>query len=585
MTSFLSSLLGFGKSSQPTAPLASSQPASDEIADLSRRIESVNLAIERGKVPEASTVKELTAAYANIKDAPQDLKEKIDVLQALVSDSIAPSQSGQKKEFTERKESGEKKPPIPYLNRIFELSKEELSAKQAKTAASLLIEVNKIATPSKELLQASNQLQNQLDHFYVAKVIAILNPLQVLDKTGKVLGYAPGKMGRPNMPPVHDAFRLLTEMQTTNPTGSKKFQLYRLELEKLVDGYVDWKYKNPLDTAQALEAAKLFSLIEPTGKINSEKGVESTQVKLKLQTLLNEYASNTLSMFQNRLELELPPIGIPNQGNTCFAASWMQLVANNELLSKVYEGYFPQGHFARDLLDEYHAVQKAAAKNLESSLQPENIIRLREALGGGLRQQDANEFANALHNRMEISSKGKIGNKKFAAKIIEYKTHLKSAQVEERPYSASRTTEYIFPSLELNFDPNDANPSLSSMMDYTHVNQINDRGTHRVSRYFAEVPNIFVYRFARLEGRQLNTTEVDLPFHHEITDTSGQRGVLQLQGFVRHTGNTGGGHYISYLVQNGKFWLINDSKTTEISPANYLLAARHAAAALYSRVE
>ncbi|HEX2583191.1 MAG TPA: ubiquitin carboxyl-terminal hydrolase family protein, partial [Chlamydiales bacterium] len=143
---------------------------------------------------------------------------------------------------------------------------------------------------------------------------------------------------------------------------------------------------------------------------------------------------------------------------------------------------------------------------------------------------------------------------------------------------------YAFPSLELNFNPQNPLPSLSSMMNDTHLDQVNEEGTVRISRSFAEVPPVFVYRFTRLEGVYVNRTEVDVPLYQEILATNGHQGMLQLQGFIRHSGGANGGHYVSYIAQQGKFWLLNDEKVSAISAADYLLAARHATAALYSRV-
>jgi hypothetical protein len=209
---------------------------------------------------------------------------------------------------------------------------------------------------------------------------------------------------------------------------------------------------------------------------------------------------------------------------------------------------------------------------------------MRRAINNARGQQDANELANNLHNRLGISNTGKVGNIKLGAKIIEQRENLTTKKRTTLSFSTDRENPYIFPSRQLGFKADESNPSLLSMENSSEAGTSID-GRIETTYKFEEIPEVFVYQFTRLAGGHINQTEVSMPLFHTVEAMDGTTGVMQLQGFIQHLGGPAGGHYVSYILQNGKFWKADDQRISEVSAAEYLVAARYSSAALYATVK
>jgi len=342
---------------------------------------------------------------------------------------------------------------------------------------------------------------------------------------------------------------------------------------------------NPLIVGEAFNIDKLtqenFSngirLLSELQNVRGDQAYE--QAKRRLNRVLSAYANSQAKKFlQNLQAVQLNPVGIKNSdGSSCFASSWMQLVANNNRLSDVYKANFPGKHVSR-VLDQYNQ-----ARVSEKAV--DNIGLVRGLLPRG-KQQDANELANKLHDELRIDKDGNVGDIKFGAKISDQVTNLLTGKTESRKHSSNVHSSYDTPSLQLTFDPNQPRPSLANLLNHVEVVQ-NGQGqpTYKKRLQFDEAPELMIYQFTRLVGGGVNRTEVDMPLYHTLEAADGTKADMQLQGFIRHLGTASGGHYVSYLAQNGKFWLANDAIISEISAADYLVAARYATTALYATVK
>jgi ubiquitin C-terminal hydrolase len=106
------------------------------------------------------------------------------------------------------------------------------------------------------------------------------------------------------------------------------------------------------------------------------------------------------------------------------------------------------------------------------------------------------------------------------------------------------------------------------------------------SLVYNELPPIQIYNLTRFDVNRVKIeTKVNIPLVHQISAKDGRQGNYVLTGFTCHSGGVNGGHYVSYGIVNGEYFLFDDSRVVgSITAAGYLEAAKDATAAVYSRV-
>ena len=77
--------------------------------------------------------------------------------------------------------------------------------------------------------------------------------------------------------------------------------------------------------------------------------------------------------------------------------------------------------------------------------------------------------------------------------------------------------------------------------------------------YFIITPNLFKTsgRGKNFKQEKISDIDIKIKYSDEIT-LNGKK--YELIGIVSHNGDTGGGHYISFVKKNGKWWKMDDSK-------------------------
>lgn len=376
---------------------------------------------------------------------------------------------------------------------------------------------------------------------------------------------------------------LLKELQGKE-FDDQNYKSHRQSLGAVINVYVQKTFTDSRNENQVKKAIELLS------SSRSQNPGYLLPFQAVLEEFVNNYASGLSRRFpRNPQELTVAPVGIVNgtkqDAACCFMSSWMQCVANNPLLSRVYQRGLAERASLQNFLRDYAEAQRSSEtppKPVQGIHGLRDVLRVRG-------QQDANDFANTLHNEIPFDHRGLVGSEetrqtnaiKFGARVMVDKNGKRS------PFTTSRDKNpYTFPSRQLGFDPDDLSPSLERMIQQPEVGEAAG-GRVVVTTYpFVEVPEVFIYQFTRNAGmNEVNRTEVDMPLYHTIDALDETRGVLQLQSFVRHLGGPNGGHYVSYMAQGGKYWLANDHRMSEITAADYLVAARHATTAVYSTVQ
>lgn len=277
--------------------------------------------------------------------------------------------------------------------------------------------------------------------------------------------------------------------------------------------------------------------------------------------------------FKNPFESALPPVGIPNKGNTCFAASWIQLVAMNTLFSGAYKTLLPVGHYANAVLHDYHQAQKA--KRLVQS-----IDKMRAAFGGAkdTQQHDAVELSKKIHSHMKlIPEDGQVLIEE--EKVVFGMFMEQFVQGNMRPYTDQKNSRVAQPILSLKMDLHKPKTSLDELVKY-NLDQL----------YFVELPNVLVFDIGRLEGLPLKNQQIDCPLFYQIPKERKKHrnspdALYTLQGFLSHSlGSTAGGHYTAYHQHDGQFYKADDGVISLISIEQFLAAAKTAYMPLYAKL-
>lgn len=283
--------------------------------------------------------------------------------------------------------------------------------------------------------------------------------------------------------------------------------------------------------------------------------------------------------FTNHLEpVDLPPVGIPNQGNTCFAAAWMQLIANSPTLAGSYRAFLPAGHSANQFLNTYRLKQQGSSVELP-------ISKLRRVLPmAWFAQEDAQELGQKIADSCKISPirDGKIT------------VNGKSVQMGTRTFERLRSGEqrsvgegYQFPMFPLYFTRRDSEEGIVARFFHYFSNSTRKLtemvAANLTNQTLVPSPDDLIFSLVRqgFNGRQ--TTVVREPVEVPISFSFG--GVKrELRGFVSHLGTTGeSGHYIAHVKKAGSYYRINDSLIVKITEKQFLDAARAAYIVHYSK--
>ena len=202
------------------------------------------------------------------------------------------------------------------------------------------------------------------------------------------------------------------------------------------------------------------------------------RVVKELWAMLKKYGERVWYFFELRqlrnspspFQAKIIPATIPNQGNTCFAAAWMQVVASNRILSGAYRTLFKSNwiwtrlfgqHYALNFLDQYQ-------KRQLDGRSPVEIRNLRLAFGqvDDLQQEDATELSHKLQGQLVMPTDGEV--RLEDGSTVTFGCRLQSCRNSDQkwvPYDPDRSgaQTYSPPIFSLNFGEKNA-PTLSDLI-------------------------------------------------------------------------------------------------------------------------
>lgn len=289
--------------------------------------------------------------------------------------------------------------------------------------------------------------------------------------------------------------------------------------------------------------------------------------------------------------------GLNNIGNTCYLNSGLQTLVHCGALSKlILDNQFddPVLLSYQQFLNDYSTATKA--------ISPSNIkivVGIKNKLFMSSGQQDTHEFLISLITILEeafIKMNKKNGNNMFIGKILlsEWVSKLFDCNIDsvvECPlckHHSSKKEKHRFLSLQIN--------GLTTLNEcyksYIKSEILEDKWyceecRHKVNavKYFVvnSMPKYLYIHFKRFSYDKHNKaekieSEIYIPPVWNLNKSN-----YILKGIVKQSGNLNGGHYVSYVKNEDKWFYFNDSHVSEIDEDSVLSHAKQSYIILYGR--
>lgn len=378
---------------------------------------------------------------------------------------------------------------------------------------------------------------------------------------------------------------------------------------------------------QALLRQELASLKERVRGLEwSGKKDALTQIG-KLETAMPTFGSrswcNPVRRLFTRLFASKPrvlaatlPVGISNEGNSCFLASAVQLILRNPILEEALIQDWVEGGPAREFgefLFNYREAQKSGQTTISG------IGKLRGALS---RLSGNDEFVTGQWDANEVLRTLISDEKSALFKRLQEKGYLLTETVrryyappegslpieggdlfydakENRYYSENRS---IRPAqLEVELSESDAGKSLGALTSTIWTSSLAGSEPARYLMQDLETrpcnPLCQKTSWSNASPDSLQVSlkrwaytgagvKVSAPISvKEVEDIQiGDAKVpMKLVGFTLHSGSTAGGHWISYSAENGCYTCNNDSQVSRITREEFLARAQSASDLFFAK--
>ncbi len=342
-----------------------------------------------------------------------------------------------------------------------------------------------------------------------------------------------------------------------------------------------------------------------------------------LPTLASKPVCNPIRRFFTRLfasKQSAPagalPVGIPNEGNSCFLASALQLILKNPVLEEALIEEWTEGGPSREFgefLFNYREAQKSGQTTVSG------IGKLRNAL---CRLSGSNEFATGQWDANEVFRTLIADEKSPLFKRLQEKGYLLTESVRRyyappegalprpggdlvldaelnRYYSENKS---IRPAqLEVELTEADAGKPLGALIGAIWTTslegsepacyQMQDLETHPCNPLFQKTAwsnpaptqaMVSLKRWAYAGSGVKVNAPISVKEVEEI-QIGDAKVSMKLIGFTLHSGSTNGGHWVSYSADNGAYFCNNDSRITRISREEFLARAQGASDLLFAK--
>ncbi|MCX6991158.1 MAG: ubiquitin carboxyl-terminal hydrolase family protein [Chlamydiae bacterium] len=269
------------------------------------------------------------------------------------------------------------------------------------------------------------------------------------------------------------------------------------------------------------------------------------------------------------------PVGISNGGNNCWANAALQLVLNNPEL----EAACRVDPVFAEMFTRYRAAQGAQQYQCGYlGREARAVLHARNGdIDAGFRQEDASEFFGTML--------GGNDERQAVRGQVFYRLQQSTAG---RPF-----VDAYEPFIGLQMQ--DTVPFLDMFNSF--FNYATAEG-EPVRKVFPIAPQTLVIQLKRFEHYlngdgsatpRKNARPLDIPLEMDVAAGISRDGVAahyECTGFIVHRGEgVNGGHYISYVKREGKWWLCDDSTVREATPAQVAAAKRNSYMISYGKVQ
>lgn len=273
--------------------------------------------------------------------------------------------------------------------------------------------------------------------------------------------------------------------------------------------------------------------------------------------------------------------GLNNLGNTCYLNSALQIIVNCTVLTKVILSQT----FKSPILNTYKQFLINYKRNdIRSSISPYDIktmVGQKDKRFLNNAQHDSHEFLINLMEILDDELKNEYKENQtsiLGIKLEDLMSNIFDTTVSSIIYSEdtdekskNRIGEKIL-SLPI---PNSRQISLDDCLNlYTKIEKLTGDSQWRSEKenklvdaykrlYLKSLPKyllIQLKRFAFFSFSNKNDNDVEVPLNLKIKDYN-----YELRGIIFHMGGANGGHYISIIKKEDKWFACNDNSVTEIN--------------------
>lgn len=275
--------------------------------------------------------------------------------------------------------------------------------------------------------------------------------------------------------------------------------------------------------------------------------------------------------------------GFNNMGNTCYMNSALQIIVNSTVLTKV----MLSNNFKSSKLNIYKSfLQQYRSGNSYSPKDVKNMVGQKDNKFLDNSQHDSHEFLINLMEILEDEFKNEYKVNEIQILNIPlnnlmstiFDTSVSSIIYSEETKEKSKTKigERIL-SVPI---PQKENVTLNDCLDhYTKIEKLTGDSQWRsekekklVDAYkrlqLKSLPKyllIQLKRFSFFSYSNKNNTPIDIPINLDLGNS-----VYNLRGIIYHMGSVNGGHYVSIINHNNKWYLCDDANVSEVNVNNYL---------------
>ncbi len=349
--------------------------------------------------------------------------------------------------------------------------------------------------------------------------------------------------------------------------------------------------------------------LEKSGKFFTQAGFSFTPVRQIIQFFSQIFTSKPPI-------LGSMPIGIPNEGSSCFLASAVQLILKDPVLEEALIQDWLEGGEAREF-GEFLFFYREAQKEGKTTIR--GIGKLRDALcriskndGFSSGQWDANEVLRTLISDEKSPLFQRLLEKGyFVTETVRrfYEPPLGAVPLEggDLLYDPERSVYYserktLRPAqIEVELSLSDAGKPIGELIgavwssslegsepgNYLMQDQQTLPCTPLVQRteWSNTAPHSVLVSLKRwaYAGAGIKIASLIQVKEIEEIPIGDAKVLMKLAGYTLHSGSTGGGHWISYSSERGRYTRNDDGRVTEVSQEEFLIQAQGASDLIFCK--